>query len=81
MPAGRGRKVDSDLAVVLGVFLAGLGLVSLISAFSDGRRPGLAAGLLFLSAGLILYSVWLRQKGYRLEELPDVFFGVIGRLF
>lgn len=73
--------MDSDLAVVLGFCLGGLGLVSLISAFSDGRRPLVSAGLLFLSAGLILYSVWLRQKGYRLDELPEVFFGVIGRLF
>jgi ABC-type transport system involved in cytochrome c biogenesis permease subunit len=73
--------MESDLAMVLGLLLGGLGAVSALSAFSDGRRPYTASALLLVCAGLILYAVWARPAAYRLEELPDVFFGVIGRLF
>jgi len=73
--------LDSDLALVVGFFFGGLGAVSLISAFSDGRRPATASLLLATSAGFVVFAIWSRSERYRLEEMPDVFFNVIGRLF
>ncbi|MDE4174387.1 hypothetical protein PXK01_09480 [Phaeobacter sp. PT47_59] len=71
--------MDSDLAIVLGFFLGCLAVLSLVSAYSDGRWPRLGALLLVISAGFILYAARMRPGGYRLEELPEVFFSVLGR--
>lgn len=71
--------MDSDLAIVMGGVLACLAIPSLLSAFSDERRPRLGGILLVLSAGCILYAARTKPGGYRMEELPEVFFNVLGR--
>ena len=73
--------MDSDLLLILGLVLGGLAIPSFLSAFSDGRRPVVAAALFLLSVACIWYAAHSRPGGYSLREVPDVFFHVIARLF
>ena len=71
--------MDSDLALILGLFLCCLSIPSILSAYSESRPPRLSALLLLSGGGLVLYALMLRPGGYRLEQIPDVFFSVLGR--
>lgn len=71
--------MDSDLALILGIFLSGLSIPSILSAFSENRPPRISAVLLLSGGGLIAYAMMSQPGGYRLEQIPDVFFSVLGR--
>ncbi|MEP2715521.1 hypothetical protein [Pseudophaeobacter sp.] len=71
--------MDSDLALILGIFLAGLSIPSILSAMSENRPPRISALLLLSGGGLIAFAMTSRPGGYRLEQVPDVFFSVLGR--
>ncbi|WP_083098537.1 hypothetical protein [Pseudophaeobacter leonis] len=72
--------MDSDLALILGIFLGCLSIPSILSAYSESRPPRLSALLLLSGGGLVVYAMMLRPGGYRLEQIPDVFFSVLGRI-
>jgi len=71
--------MDTDLMLVVGIVFAVLTVPSMISAYSDNRPIRAAALVLLLSLGLIAYAVSTHPGGYRFEEIPDVFFGVVAR--
>ena len=71
--------MDSDLALILGIGLVALSLLSLLSAFSERRPPRIPGLVLLIGAGLATYAVASKPGGYRIEQLPEVFFSVLGR--
>ncbi len=71
--------MDSDLALILGIVLIALAIPSILSAFSENRPPRISALLLLIGGGLATYAVTSRPGGYRIEQIPDVFFSVLGR--
>ncbi|MEX5599349.1 hypothetical protein [Pseudophaeobacter sp. C1-32P7] len=73
--------MNSDLFLVLGLLLGWLSIPSLLSAYSDRRRPQVSVFLLLGSAGLITYAFLTHPGGYRLKDVPDAFFNVIGQVF
>ncbi|MGB7240974.1 MAG: hypothetical protein WBC93_02665 [Sulfitobacter sp.] len=72
--------MDGDLAIILGLVLAGLSLPSILSAVSDRRAPRASAVTILIAGGLILYAMQSKPGGYGLTELPEVFFRVVGQL-
>lgn len=72
--------MQSDYYLVAGVLIGGLAIPSLLSAWSDGRAPRAGAIMVMLSAGLIALAIMNSPTGYRLEQIPDVFIRVIGRI-
>ncbi|CUH88174.1 hypothetical protein PH5382_02106 [Phaeobacter sp. CECT 5382] len=72
--------MDSDLALILGLLFAGLSVPSILSAFSENRPPRISAVMLLLGSGLIAYAMLSQPGGYRLEQIPDVFFSVLARI-
>ena len=71
--------MDTDLALILGIVLAGFSVPSIMSAISD-RRPPRAPIILILVAGtLILYAMIAKPGGYSFAQVPDVFFSVLAR--
>ncbi|WIY27164.1 hypothetical protein [Parasedimentitalea psychrophila] len=73
--------MDPDVALILGLVIGGFSIPSILSAMSD-RRPARASALTILLAfGLVLYALVTKSGGYQLDQIPDVFFAVLGRYF
>lgn len=71
--------MDTDLALIMGILVAGFSLPSLASSISEGRAPRMAMILILIAGALILYALTVKPGGYTLKKLPDVFFGVVAR--
>ena len=72
--------MQSDLFLVIGLIIAALALVALLSAYSDGRRPRVGAVMVLMAAGMIGLALYTNPAGYSLAEIPDVFIRVAGHL-
>ena len=71
--------MDTDLALVIGIFLGVLSIPSVLSAMSDCRAPRASAVTILIAGGLILYAVITHPGGYTFQQIPNVFTNVIGR--
>ena len=71
--------MGSDLILVLGLVIGAFSIPAVVSAHSDGRSPRAAILVILLAAAMVAYAVITHPGGYRLDEIPDVFFGVVGR--
>lgn len=72
--------MDTDLALVLGIIIAALSIPSILSAVSDRRAPRASAITILIAGGLIVFAVSGKPGGYALQEIPEIFMRVIGRL-
>ncbi len=72
-------EMDSHFLLILGLVIGFLAIPAIISAYSDGRRPVAAILVLLISAGLVVFASRMRPGGYRLAEIPDVFYTVVAR--
>jgi len=73
--------MDTDLALIFGLVIAAFGIVSLSSAISDRRSLRATVLTVLIAGGLVAYAVTTKPGGYRIEQVPDVFYSVIGRFF
>jgi len=71
--------MDTDLALVLGLIVAAFSIPSIVSSFSDRRTPRASMVLILIAGALILFALISKPGGYSIEQIPDVFFGVIAR--
>jgi len=71
--------MDTDLALIIGIFLAGLSIPSILSVISEGRPPRMPMILVMVAGGLILYALNMNPGGYSFDQVPDVFLRVIPR--
>jgi uncharacterized membrane protein YccC len=71
--------VDTDLSLIIGIVIAALAVPSVLSALSDKRAPRASAITILIAGGLIVFAIQGKPGGYRLDQLPDVFFGVVAR--
>ena len=71
--------MDPDLAMVIGMILAVFSVPSIISAFSEGRAPRVAAFTIIAGGALMVWAMQEKPGGYKLEELPDTMVKVIAR--
>lgn len=73
--------MDYVAAFLLAVYLVPLGLVSILSAWSDGRRPILGLSLWLLASVLAAYVALFRPEGmFALRDIPELTIVVIARL-
>ncbi len=72
-------SMDPDLFLTLGLIIGALSIPSILSAMSDRRAPRASALTILIAGGLILGAVMLKPGGYRIEQIPDVFFSSIAR--
>ncbi|MBE1285618.1 MAG: hypothetical protein GJ676_20065 [Rhodobacteraceae bacterium] len=71
--------MDPDLALVVGIVIAGFAIPSVMSALSDRRAPRASMVTILIAGGLVLYATATKPGGYEIAEVPDVFFEVLGR--
>jgi len=72
--------MDTDLALILGLVIGGFSIPSIVSSISDGRAPRVSMITILLAGALILYALAAKPGGYRIDQVPDVFFSVIDRI-
>ena len=72
--------MDMDRLLMLGLGLIGLSLPAILSAWSESRAPRVGAVTLVAGAAVSLHAMTHKPGGYRLADLPDVFYSVIGGL-
>jgi len=72
--------MDTDLALILGLVVAGFTVPSVLSALSERRPPRVSVLTGLIAIGLITYAVIVKPGGYSMGEIPDAFFRVVGRL-
>lgn len=71
--------MDPDTSLIAGLVLAVFSLPAVVSAFSDGRTPRVAAIVMIMAGGLMAYALTTKQGGYRMQDIPQVFFHVVGK--
>lgn len=71
--------MDTDLALIIGLVVAGLTIPAIMSAFSDRRSPRAPMVTILIAGGLILYAALTKPGGYEVSQIPDVFFEVLSR--
>jgi formate-dependent nitrite reductase membrane component NrfD len=69
--------MTTDLALVLGIVIAGFSIPSILSAFSDRRAPRASAITTLIAGALILYAIQTKPGGYALEDVPNAFIRVV----
>ena len=62
--------MNPDLALVLGIVIAGFSIPAIVSAFSDSRAPRAASLMLLLGGGLIAWALTTKTGGYTREQIP-----------
>lgn len=73
--------MEPDLALVIGLVVAGFSAPSIMSAISDGRAPRTAMITLVVGGGLVVYALTQKPGGYRIEDIPKAFIEVIADVF
>ncbi len=71
--------MDPDISLVAGLILAVLALPAVVSAFSDGRTPRVAAIVMIAAGGLVVFALTNKPGGYQMQDIPQVFFQVLGK--
>ncbi len=71
--------MDTDLALVIGLILAGFSIPSIVSALSDGRAPRVAAIVAILGGGMVVWAIQGKPGGYSIDQVPEVFVRVVAR--
>ncbi len=71
--------MDADLALVLGLIVAGFSVPAILSAISDGRSPRASMLTILVAGALVLFAISTKPGGYTLSQVPDAFFAVIAR--
>lgn len=71
--------MDTDLALIMGLFVCTIGIPGVVSAISESRAPRAAAIAVLVGGGLLIYAVTNKHGGYQFSEIPDVLFRVVGR--
>ncbi len=60
--------MTTDLYLVIGMVLGALAIPSILSAFSDGRAPRLAAIVVMIAGTLIVVAISRKPGGYEIQE-------------
>jgi hypothetical protein len=73
--------MDTDLALITGLAAGALAVPAMLTSISEGRPPRVSLLVLLIAIVLIGGALAMKPGGYRLNEVPGVFFSVAGRLF
>ena len=73
--------METDLPLVAGLVVGALSVPSVLSAVSERRPPRVLLLSILVAIALVTYAVMFKPGGYRVADVPEVFFRVLGQLF
>jgi hypothetical protein len=68
--------MDADLLMVMGMIVCTVAVLSLISAWIDGRISRVGPALLLIGGVLVVVAIGRHPGGYTIAALPEVFLEV-----
>ncbi|MCR9112911.1 MAG: hypothetical protein NXH84_06555 [Rhodobacteraceae bacterium] len=71
--------MDPDLILIVGLVLGVFSIPSILSAFSEGHAPRVAAFTIIAGGAMVVWAVQENPGGYALTDIPNVFVEVIAR--
>ncbi|MCR9146813.1 MAG: hypothetical protein NXH74_06380 [Rhodobacteraceae bacterium] len=71
--------MDPDLIFVIGLVLAVFSVPSIMSAFSEGRAPRVAAFTTIAAGVMVVWAIQTKPGGYAFGDIPDVFVQVVAK--
>ena len=71
--------MDFDLIFFSGIAICLIALPVFVNAYSESRPPRLAAVMVALGGGMIVWAMASRPGGYALESIPDLFIATAAR--
>ncbi|QIE46579.1 hypothetical protein G5B38_14200 [Pseudohalocynthiibacter aestuariivivens] len=72
--------MNTDLILVIGIVLMVFSVPSIVSAFSEGRAPRVAAVVLIAAGCLVVYAIQQTPGEFRVEEIPNAFVRVVASI-
>jgi hypothetical protein len=72
--------MSTDIALVVGTITGALALVAVLTALIEGRRPRVAALVVVMSGGLILWGAGASADGFQWDDVPNAFVRVIAEI-
>ncbi len=72
--------MDPDIMLVIGLVIGILAVPSLVSALQEDRAPRVGVAAVLVAGALIVLAVNDKPGGYRLKDVPDAVYHVIGRV-
>lgn len=70
--------MEPDHLLFLGLIVLALSIPAMLSALSDRRAPRAPILTILIGGAMILYAAYTKPGGYRLEDVPDAFYSVVG---
>mgnify|MGYP001792264313 CR=1 FL=1 len=71
--------MDPDLFFTIGVILGVFSIPSIMSAFSEGRAPRVAAFTVIAAGVMVVWAAQQKPGGYKFREIPDIFVRVVAQ--
>ena len=71
--------MDFELIFITGVVVGVFSIPAIMSAFSEGRAPRVAALAVIISGVMVVWAIKENPGGYSLKEIPDIFVRVVAR--
>ncbi|MEO3413169.1 hypothetical protein AAFO92_00795 [Roseovarius sp. CAU 1744] len=71
--------MDADLALVLGIVLLVFSVPAIVSAFSEGRAPRVAALTILLGGSLTIWALSQKPGQFDIMDIPEAFVRVVAR--
>lgn len=72
--------MDTDAALVVGIILLVFSVPSILSAFSEGRAPRVAAFTIVVGGTMTIWALNQKPGGFDIMEIPDAFVRVVARI-
>ena len=68
-----------DLYLTIGAIILVFAIPSVVSAYSDGHAPRVAAIMVLIGGGLMVGAATQKPGGYEFTEIPNVFVDVFAQ--
>lgn len=69
--------MDPDLVFVIGLVLAVFSVPAIISAFSEGRAPRVAAFTVISAGVMVIWAIQTKPGGYAFSDIPKIVVQVV----
>ena len=72
--------LEMDTLFVIGLFIVVMAVPSIVSAWSDNEVPRVAAIVLILGGGMMVWAHTHKPGGYHFDEIPHLIYKLVAKI-